>query len=195
MNETQHPPDNYIITIENDGSGYALHGPFDTVEQIKAYGTWWQFDQHDDNPLWQSIYLANPHAAPRVVAPVLPELEGDYGKRRREEDAFLRDFADAHGFDLGDDYFNDAPGDLYMVTMVDDDLTIYGPFPDLDALCTYGHMWQVTNHDSLHWQSTHMVDPFAAPHVITPSDENWVAITGSKAVREKQGYIYFDKYD
>ena len=82
-----------------------------------------------------------------------------------------------------------------MVTMLDDDLALYGPFPDLDALSTYGTMWQVTHHDSLRWQSTHVVDPFAAPRVITPADEDWVKITGSKAVRKAQGYIYFDKYD
>jgi hypothetical protein len=85
--------------------------------------------------------------------------------------------------------------ELSMAIWLSERKRIYGPFPNLDALSTYGTMWQVTHHDSLRWQSTHVVDPFAAPRVITPADEDWVKITGSKAVRKAQGYIYFDKYD
>ena len=57
---------NCIICMQDDA--YEIRGPFDSREALVAAGEKWQAE-HDDNPRWQSVYLADPHEAPRVIAP------------------------------------------------------------------------------------------------------------------------------
>ncbi len=57
---------NCIICMYDDR--YEIVGPFATNAAIVAYGEAWQA-HNDDRPTWQSIFLANPRAEPRVVTP------------------------------------------------------------------------------------------------------------------------------
>lgn len=56
---------NCIICMYDDR--YEIAGPFATRTALRAYGEEWQA-RNDDRPTWQSIYLADPHAAPVVVS-------------------------------------------------------------------------------------------------------------------------------
>lgn len=57
---------NYIICIyDND---YEIMGPFSSRADLVAAGERWQA-MNGDRPTWQSVYLADPHAAPRVMQP------------------------------------------------------------------------------------------------------------------------------
>lgn len=60
------PDCNFIICMRDDG--YEIVGPFGSHDELIAYGERWQ-DEHGDDPRWQSLYLADPHAAPVVVGP------------------------------------------------------------------------------------------------------------------------------
>lgn len=55
---------NCIICMYDDH--YEIAGPFASRDELRAFGARWQ-KANDDRPTWQSIYLADPHAAPRVV--------------------------------------------------------------------------------------------------------------------------------
>jgi hypothetical protein len=57
---------NCIICISDDH--YQIVGPFASRADLVAYGCKWQAE-NDDDPRWQSIYLADPNAPPIVVAP------------------------------------------------------------------------------------------------------------------------------
>ena len=68
-NEDANMQHNYIIRIRD--SGYSIVGPFDSREALRAWGEADQAASGDD-PRWQSVYLADPGAAPGVVAPGPP---------------------------------------------------------------------------------------------------------------------------
>lgn len=57
---------NCIICMYDDR--YEIAGPFDSHDALIAYGEKWQAD-NGDRLTWQSVFLADPGAAPRVVAP------------------------------------------------------------------------------------------------------------------------------
>lgn len=57
---------NCIICMYDDR--YEIAGPFQSDGDLVAYGQRWQ-DENDDRPTWQSIFLADPGASPRVIAP------------------------------------------------------------------------------------------------------------------------------
>lgn len=57
--------ENCIICMYDDR--YEIVGPFDSVDEIVAYGERWQ-KENGDRPTWQALYLAEPDAMPtRVV--------------------------------------------------------------------------------------------------------------------------------
>jgi hypothetical protein len=58
--------DNFIIRMRD--TAYDLVGPFSSQAQLVAWGEANQAASEDD-PRWQSIYLADPGAVPRVSAP------------------------------------------------------------------------------------------------------------------------------
>ncbi len=60
------PAHNCIICMQDDG--YEIIGPFASRLDLIAYGERWQ-DEHNDDPRWQSVHLADPHAMPVVVTP------------------------------------------------------------------------------------------------------------------------------
>jgi len=55
-----------IIRIRDDG--YSIIGPFASRDALVAWGIKDQAESGDD-PRWQSVYLADPAAAPKVIAP------------------------------------------------------------------------------------------------------------------------------
>jgi len=57
---------NCIICMFDDA--YEIAGPFATLAELQTYGERWQL-RNGDRPTWQSVYLADPHAAPRIVTP------------------------------------------------------------------------------------------------------------------------------
>lgn len=57
---------NCIICMYDDR--YEIAGPFASVDALRAYGERWQAD-NGDRPTWQSVRLADPGAAPRVITP------------------------------------------------------------------------------------------------------------------------------
>ena len=57
---------NCFIAMRDDG--YEIHGPFASVKALIAAGKLWQ-DENGDDPRWQSVYLADPHAPPVVIPP------------------------------------------------------------------------------------------------------------------------------
>ena len=57
---------NYIIRIRD--TAYDIVGPFSTQKELAEWGAKNQADS-DDDPRWQSIYLADPHHPPRVQSP------------------------------------------------------------------------------------------------------------------------------
>jgi hypothetical protein len=64
------PKANYLLLLDD---GFSLFGPIPSRpdDAVSVWGKWWE-TQHD-NWNWQSVYLANPKAPPRVVMPK-PEL-------------------------------------------------------------------------------------------------------------------------
>lgn len=57
---------NCIICMHDDR--YEIAGPFPDIDALQAYGEKWQAE-NGDRPTWQGIYLAEPGAMPKVVAP------------------------------------------------------------------------------------------------------------------------------
>lgn len=57
---------NCIIAMQDDG--YVILGPFSSMVELGQAGERWQAE-HSDDPRWQAIYLADPHAAPTVIGP------------------------------------------------------------------------------------------------------------------------------
>jgi len=60
------PAHNCIIAMQDNS--YVVAGPFGSTEELIAWGIAWQAE-HDDDPRWQSIYLADPDAMPVRVRP------------------------------------------------------------------------------------------------------------------------------
>lgn len=60
------PTPNCIICMQDED--YIVVGPFASRDALRAWGERWQRD-HDDDPRWQSIYLADPSARPIRVIP------------------------------------------------------------------------------------------------------------------------------
>ena len=61
-------PHDYIIVMRD--THYCIVGPFDSVWAIHEWAGTYAREAHD--PRWQTITLADPHAAPRVLAPTDP---------------------------------------------------------------------------------------------------------------------------
>jgi hypothetical protein len=57
---------NCIIRIRDDS--YSIVGPFASRDDLVAWGRKDQAESGDD-PRWQSVYLADPHARPTVLKP------------------------------------------------------------------------------------------------------------------------------
>jgi hypothetical protein len=57
---------NCIICMQDES--YAIVGPFTSTKDLVTFGKLWQAT-HDDDPRWQSIYLADPAAKPTVFTP------------------------------------------------------------------------------------------------------------------------------
>lgn len=57
---------NYIICIHEDR--YEIIGPFSSMDDLDKWGMKWQA-KNGDRATWQSIYVADPHAAPVVITP------------------------------------------------------------------------------------------------------------------------------
>lgn len=58
---------NCVILMYDDH--YEIAGPFKTRDDMITYGQRWQFE-NGDRPTWQSIFLADPGRAPRLIAPM-----------------------------------------------------------------------------------------------------------------------------
>jgi hypothetical protein len=57
---------NYILRMRD--TAYDIVGPFASKDELSAWGAANQAASEDD-PRWQSIYLADPTALPRVLTP------------------------------------------------------------------------------------------------------------------------------
>ena len=61
-------PHDYIIVMRD--THYCIVGPFDSVHAVNAWAA--TYARYVNDTRWESITLADPHAAPRVLAPTDP---------------------------------------------------------------------------------------------------------------------------
>jgi hypothetical protein len=183
--------DNFICTWGD--TEYALHGPFATLAELKAYGSWWQTncgDESGDDPRWISVYLTDPYAQPHIDEPsddLWAEAWAHYDALEAEADRVREQEAREAGIVsmppprlIVRGYPSPRPRPNYLL-LFEGGYSLFGPIPSApdavyhDAISVWGAWWE-KQHDSWNWQSLYLADPSVPPRVITPDPSMWPEI-------------------